>query len=120
MLKRARCTLYLAQESDTLGEDSELASTLAQGKPVIAFVPVPESGVADRLLNNLRASNPGISDVDLLVGQLQVFAPSAAWRESEVRGWVSDPAAAARDIEAVKARLSRCRDAAHTKNVPRC
>ena len=39
MLKRAKCTLYLAQETDTLGKDSELASTLAQGKPVVAFVP---------------------------------------------------------------------------------
>jgi len=39
MLKRASCTLYLAQETDTLGKDSELASTLAQGKPVIAYVP---------------------------------------------------------------------------------
>ena len=29
MLKRAKCTLYLAQELDTLGKDSELASTLA-------------------------------------------------------------------------------------------
>ena len=39
MLKRATCTIYLAQETDTLGKDSELAATLAQGKPVIAFVP---------------------------------------------------------------------------------
>lgn len=39
MLKRAVCTIYLAQESDTMGKDSELAATLAQGKPVIAFVP---------------------------------------------------------------------------------
>lgn len=39
MLKRARCTLYMVQETDTLGKDSELASTLAQGKPVIAYVP---------------------------------------------------------------------------------
>lgn len=39
MLKRAFCTVYLVQESDTLGKDSELASTLAQGKPVIAYVP---------------------------------------------------------------------------------
>jgi hypothetical protein len=29
----------MAQESDTLGKDSELAATLAQGKPVIAYVP---------------------------------------------------------------------------------
>lgn len=39
MLKRARCTVYMVQESDTLGKDSELACTLAQGKPVIAYVP---------------------------------------------------------------------------------
>ncbi len=39
MLKRAKCTIYSSQEMDTLGKDSELAITLAQGKPVIAFVP---------------------------------------------------------------------------------
>lgn len=39
MLKRALCTIYLAQESDTMGKDSELAATLAQSKPVIAYVP---------------------------------------------------------------------------------
>lgn len=39
MLKRAKVTLYLAQESDSLGKDSELASTLAQGKDVIILVP---------------------------------------------------------------------------------
>lgn len=39
MLKRALCTIYLVQESDTMGKDSELAATLAQSKPVIAYVP---------------------------------------------------------------------------------
>ena len=39
MLKRARCTVYMVQDTDTLGKDSELAATLAQGKPVIAYVP---------------------------------------------------------------------------------
>ncbi|MDD5360653.1 MAG: hypothetical protein PHN88_00860 [Ignavibacteria bacterium] len=39
MLKRARCTIYMVQENDTMGKDSELAATLAQGKPVIAFIP---------------------------------------------------------------------------------
>lgn len=39
MLKRAECTIYMIQESDTFGKDSELASTLAQKKPVIAFIP---------------------------------------------------------------------------------
>ena len=37
-MKRAKCTIYMAQEGDTLGKDSELAATLAQGKPVIAYV----------------------------------------------------------------------------------
>jgi hypothetical protein len=39
MLKKARCAIYLAQESDTMGKDSELAATLAQSKPVIVYVP---------------------------------------------------------------------------------
>lgn len=38
MLRRAECCIYMAQESDTLGKDSKLAATLAQGKPVIAYV----------------------------------------------------------------------------------
>lgn len=43
MLKRAKCTIYSVQDTDTLGKDSELASTLAQGKPVIAYVPEIEN-----------------------------------------------------------------------------
>ena len=39
MLKRVQCCIYMAQESDTMGKDSELAATLAQGKPVIAYIP---------------------------------------------------------------------------------
>jgi hypothetical protein len=39
MLKRVKCTIYMVQESDTFGKDSELASTLAQSNPVIAYVP---------------------------------------------------------------------------------
>jgi len=39
MLKRAKCTIYSIQESDTIGKDSELAATLAQGKAVIAYIP---------------------------------------------------------------------------------
>jgi hypothetical protein len=46
MLKRAKATLYLAQETDSLGKDSELATTLAQGKDVIVLV--PETDVATR------------------------------------------------------------------------
>lgn len=43
MLKRARATVYMAQEGETLGKDSELAATLAQGKPVIAYIPRTET-----------------------------------------------------------------------------
>jgi len=43
MLKMALCTIYMAQESDTMGKDSELAATLAQSTPVIAYVPKYES-----------------------------------------------------------------------------
>ena len=39
MLKRVLCSIYMVQENDTTGKDSELATTLAQGKPVIAYVP---------------------------------------------------------------------------------
>ena len=39
MLRRAQVTIYTASREDTLGKDSELAATLAQGKAVIAYVP---------------------------------------------------------------------------------
>lgn len=42
MLRRANVTIYVAGASDTLGKDSELAATLAQGKPVIVYVPKGE------------------------------------------------------------------------------
>jgi hypothetical protein len=31
MLERAKCTVYSVRDTDTLGKDSELAATLAQG-----------------------------------------------------------------------------------------
>jgi hypothetical protein len=39
MIRRAKVTIYNGGEEDTLGKDSELAATLAQGKPVIVYVP---------------------------------------------------------------------------------
>ncbi|HEV7218758.1 MAG: hypothetical protein ACHP8A_14665 [Terriglobales bacterium] len=38
MLRRAAITIYNAGAEDTMGKDSELAATLAQGKPVIVYV----------------------------------------------------------------------------------
>ena len=55
MLKRAKCTVYSVQDTDTLGKDSELAATLAQGKPVIAYV--PRITVEDRV-GELLADDP--------------------------------------------------------------
>lgn len=55
MLKRAKCTVYSVQDTDTLGKDSELAATLAQGKPVIAYVPtIP----LEERAANLQAEDP--------------------------------------------------------------
>jgi hypothetical protein len=39
MLRRSKVTIYNAGATDSLGKDSELAATLAQGKPVIVYVP---------------------------------------------------------------------------------
>jgi hypothetical protein len=90
MLKRAKCTLYLAQESDTLGKDSELASTLAQGKPVIAYVPSPtevETEGSVRRLAKLYAK----TETAIILERLQAISPGLAWTDQEVRLWLDDP-----------------------------
>jgi len=85
MLKRAKFTLYLAQESDTLGKDSELASTLAQGKPVIAFVPIGDKSYVDELLKNLKTINPLKKEKEIILEQLQIFNPLLAWKDDEIK-----------------------------------
>jgi hypothetical protein len=60
MLRRAKLTIYLAGAEDTMGKDSELAATLAQGKPVIVYVAseprlVPVEGRKDPVDMNRRA-----------------------------------------------------------------
>ncbi len=40
LVRTAKVTIYCAQNDDTFGKDSELASTLTQGKPAIVFVPM--------------------------------------------------------------------------------
>src|ERR1035437_5855288 len=92
MLKRAKCTLYLAQESDTLGKDSELASTLAQGKPVIAYVPSPsnvEIAESVRRLASLYAQ----SEASIILERLQAIAPGIAWTDEQIRQWLDAPTA---------------------------
>jgi len=94
MLKRAKCTLFLAQESDTLGKDSELACTLAQGKPVIAYVPVGDRAYIHSMLSLLESTYPGRSRNDLILEQLKYFGPTLAWSDPKVRKWLDDPSVA--------------------------
>lgn len=94
MLRRAGCTIYLAQESDTLGKDSELASTLAQGKPVIAFVPEVNAQYLDDHFKALSEADLGKSEGEHLIDQLRLFEPGAAWTDPEVQTWCKSPDAA--------------------------
>ena len=91
MLKRAKCTLYLAQESDTLGKDSELASTLAQGKAVIAYVPLGDEIFLDQLLKDLKSAYPTKQTKQLLLEQLKIFEPNSAWDDPEIRTILDNP-----------------------------
>ncbi|MCH9012338.1 MAG: hypothetical protein IIA68_04640 [Proteobacteria bacterium] len=96
MLKRAKCTIYLAQESDTLGKDSELATTLAQGKPVIAFVPKLRNFDSFReftgdILNELY---PGEDKKKIAMSFLQLFDPEGAWTNKKIRSWLNAPKSA--------------------------
>jgi len=104
MLKRAKCTVYFAQETDTLGKDSELASTLAQGKPVIAFVPQPSSEDVQDLISKLQRLYPGECEEDILLEQIRIFDPDAAWKDPNVRRWLDDPTSI--DLQKVRERLS--------------
>lgn len=117
MLKRASCTIYLAQESDTLGKDSELASTLAQGKPVIAYVPNVDAEYLVEHFTALREADPGKDEASILLEQLRLFEPEAAWTDSTVREWCESPDSAPLTElrERVHARIKKHYDSrAHT------
>lgn len=103
MLKRAKCTIYLVQETDTLGKDSELASTLAQGKPVIAFVPSADEAYVTRLIEAVRT--PGASEAEGMLKLLRLFRPTAAWESEAVRRWLAVPSSAFDELEALRSQL---------------
>lgn len=105
MLRRAKCTVYFVQETDTLGKDSELASTLAQGKPVVAFVPQAGEGYAEDLLARLQETYPERSERALLLEQLRIFEPMAAWTDLTVQDWLAHPEEF--DVQEARVRLSR-------------
>jgi hypothetical protein len=52
LVRSSKVTIYCAQEGDTFGKDSELAATMAQGKPVIVYVPIP------------KATDPDIAEIE--------------------------------------------------------
>ena len=91
MLKRAKCTIYLAQESDTFGKDSELASTLAQGKVVIAYIPEGNKEYIQELLDELTRINDSKNITEIILDQLRVFDNSIAWEDPKVRKWLNHP-----------------------------
>lgn len=92
MLKRAKCTIYHVQEADTLGKDSELAATLAQGKPVIAFIPKLEK--REEFLQMAKAAAKtfykDFSFKELMLNKfLPLYYPEGAWTDPIVRAWLS-------------------------------
>ena len=88
MLKRAKCTLYLAQESDTLGR-LELASTLAQGKPVIAYVPSPSGAQVRQSVERLSALYSKDNSATILE-RIQALVPNAPGKTLRfVAGWIT-------------------------------
>lgn len=90
MLKRAHCTLYLIQDQDTLGKDSELATTLAQGKPVIAYIPIPDEEYLSKLINSIKKINNDKSEKEILFLILKSLDPRLAWsKEKAIRRWFS-------------------------------
>lgn len=92
MLKRAKCTIYLAQETDTFGKDSELASTLAQGKPVIAYVPEGNKNDVDELIQDLvKIHENKKTKFEIIVDQLLIFKPDIAWKDESFRQLLNNP-----------------------------
>ncbi|MEM2140888.1 hypothetical protein [Nitrososphaera sp.] len=66
MLKRSKATVYVAGETDSLGKDSELATTLAQGKPTIVYV--PEGETFNKRADTFRIRHPLGMQIELSTG----------------------------------------------------
>jgi hypothetical protein len=91
MLKRAKCTIYLAGETETLGKDSELAATLAQGKTVIAYVPSLddfEKFKTEFVQKVFTEVYPDEKPVEVALRFLQHVWPDGAWKSEKVRKWL--------------------------------
>jgi len=92
-----------------LGKDSELASTLAQVKAVVAYVPMVDSGFLTRWLSQLRRAYPTWTDKELLLDQLRVFGAAESLLDATVRRWFDNPdKVAVSELRAnVQARMQR-------------
>lgn len=92
MVRRAKCTIYHAQEADTFGKDCELAGTLAQGKPVVAYVPSidDESQFKSWLKEMMRTVYPGESELIVLKRLCRHYDPKGIWENEKMRGWIFD------------------------------
>jgi hypothetical protein len=90
MLKRATCTIYHAQETETFGKDSELAATLAQGKPVIAYVPnlVNVEEFRKNAMYLAKEIYPEKKPEDVLKDLFPLFYPNGAWEDRRIRTWI--------------------------------
>ncbi|MBE9170259.1 hypothetical protein IQ238_22990 [Pleurocapsales cyanobacterium LEGE 06147] len=86
MIKRSRCTIYHVQESDTFGKDSELAATLAQGKPVIAYIhQIPDFEIFKKdTLDQIKQSYPNQPVHKGLLKRLQRYCPESAWENQNM------------------------------------
>ena len=94
MLKRARCTIYMAGEAESLGKDSELAATLAQGKPVIAYVPKLKDFrefYDDYVIPTLRKLYAGEDKTKVAKEFLKIYYPEGAWDDPKIQQWISKP-----------------------------
>jgi hypothetical protein len=92
MLKRAKCTIYLIQESDTFGKDSELAATLAQGKPVVAYIPEIKNKEEFFIEASMFASKcyPAKNLKELILEYLKLYYPNGAWENENIKKWISN------------------------------
>ena len=93
MLKRAQCTIYMAGELESLGKDSELATTLAQGKPVIAYVPNFKSfkQFMEGYITPVReALYPGENPIEVAMKFLKIYYPQGAWEDDKVQDWITN------------------------------
>jgi hypothetical protein len=62
----------------------------------VAYIPTVRAGeemaFVEELLTMIRIARPGIEDRDLVLEQLRVFAPEAAWTNPDVMAWVREKA----------------------------